>query len=424
MKKTLFYLFFLFLPYASFSQQVFIKVKPQNLKSDVAFGEPSPSVAFFGIDDETDTFKKHKANIKNVNAYFGPVYDSFPIFDIGSGKLIEYQNKSGKYFFYRVNTKKPFGMVISNGKDQPIMVNTPDAYLKTIKTYLNIANPDYLIPKTLDANNQKSAQVEMEAIMKSTFVPDQKYAESLLKNANTVHYTKPSKAEQELNCNCLKKVYHMYKDSLMKEETAQSMEYIYNDKKQYLATINYTDGKPSGTIKYIRNPNGLINKMVMDYGNSSSEVRFIYEKDKFHTISMDGAKPDNYETFFLNDQMQCVRRLSKRNDGSLIWDISYVYDKFGRLVREAQTDSETIYTYKSDQDDVFSQFEVYTLNPRKLSISNQIIREKNKQTFLGRDGNLKPTMKHITINTDNCTFKTYAYDANNNLNYFIVIKCK
>jgi|GEM_PF-1169668 len=423
MKKILFCLLTVTLPYFAFSQ-IFLKKKPEKEKSDVSFAEPTPSIMFFGVDNGSQGFQAHKINIKKVYAYFGAVYADFPIFDISSGKLVEYKNTTGKYFFYRPNTKKPFGMVISNGKGQPIMVNNPDQYLKTIKTYLNIGSADYLVPKTLDTQDKHAAQVEMAQIIKSTFVPDQAYAEKLIKNSNTVHYMKASKTRESPKCNCPKMRLEMFKDSLLTEKSSISMDYIYNDKRQFLETINYTDGKPSGSVKYIRNPYGLIDKMITDYGTSAIVTRFIYEKDKFYTVFMDGDKPGSFETFYLNDQMQCVRRLSKRDDQSIVWDINYIYDKFGRIVRESQQDSEMIYTYNSDQDDLFSGFRSYSLSPKKLQLDNRRYEENNKLIFSGKDGDGKQTFKSITITEKDCSTKTFSYDQDNKLTAVGVISCK
>ncbi|TCD10468.1 hypothetical protein EZ449_08960 [Pedobacter frigidisoli] len=377
MKKLTLLLLCLSISIIAYSQALFLKTKPANTKSAVNFTEPSPNVMFFGVDDGTINFKNHKLKGKEINKYFGAVYSNFPIFDIGKENVVEYHNANGHFFFYRPNTKKPFGMVISNGKDQPILVTHPDQYLKTIKTYLNIGNADYLVPKTLDANNEKNAQQEMAQILKIKFATDKNYASKLIKNVNSVHYSKVYD-DGSIRMNCKERIFEMFGDSLMTMKSTYGAKYLYNDKNEMELMVNTVDGKENGYSKYERDEDGLIRKIISGDEKLADTTVFIYEKDKYHTVSLSRGKPYSFETFFLNDQMQCVRRLSKRSDQSLIWDITYIYDKFGRIIREGKVDSEMIYQYKNDSDSIFSGFSSFSLNPRKLNLQNELIREKNK----------------------------------------------
>lgn len=422
MKRVITLFFCVSISIASYSQNIFLKAKPSGEKTAVGFTEPSPSVVFFGIEDNSQSFKNHIQKSKEINTYFGSVYTSFPIFNIGKENVVEYTNSNGKFVFYRPNAKKTFGMVISNGKEQPILVSNPDQYLKTIKTYLNIGNADYLVPKTLDERDQKNAQLKMKDVLKINFVPDQAYAKKLIKNAHSVHYSKAyDDGSPKMNCN--KRVFEMFSDSLMTAKSPYGANYLYDDKNVMQSMDNTMNGKASGYSKYIRDHNGLIKKIISGAENSTDSTVFIYEKDKYHTVSFSGSRPYSLETLFLNDQMQCVRRLSKRSDQSIIADITYIYDKFGRIIREGKVDSEMIYSYKSDTDIIFSGFKSYTLNPRKLDLQNEIIREKNKQTFIGRNGTGALNFKSVTYTAKDGSTKTYSYDKDNKLTSVSVIRC-
>ncbi|WP_316803200.1 hypothetical protein [Pedobacter nototheniae] len=422
MKKNIFIICFLFLCHSSFAQ-VFLRSKPQNVKADVAFSEPTSSIIFFGTDDGSAAFQKHKKNISIINNYFGPVYAVFPIFNIGDGKLVEYQNKTSKYYFFKPTSKKTFGMVISNGNTQPVIVNSPDNYLKTIKVYLNISSADDLIPKTLAKRDEKAAQREMEQILKLKFEPGKDYADKLIKNSNTVHYSKPyDDGGYKMNCN--DRIFEVFADSLLTQKSNYGAKYQYNKNNEMIGLINTIDGKDASFSKYVRNKNGLIEMIIGGDLKSADTTFFIYEKDKYHTISKSKGALYGLETFFLNDQMQCVRRLSKNNDQSVVWDITYIYDKFGRLVREGKVDSEMIYEYKSDQDMFFSGFRSYDLNPKKMILNNQIFREKNKQTFIGRDGMENQNFRSVTYTSKDGSSKTYSYDKDNKLTSVAVVRCE
>ncbi|RZK19014.1 MAG: hypothetical protein EOO86_08610 [Pedobacter sp.] len=422
MKRVILLFFCVSISIASYSQSIFLRAKPSGEKAAVGFTEPSPSVVFFGVDDASQSFKSHKQKSKEINAYFGSVYTSFPIFNIGKENVVEYTNSNGKFVFYRPNTKKAFGMVLSNGKDQPILVSNPDQYLKTIKTYLNIGNADYLVPKTLDERDQKNAQLDMQAILKIKFTTDESYANRLIKNANSVHYSKAYN-DGSPKMTCTKRVFEMFADSLMTAKSPYGGNYLYNDKNEMLSLENTLNGKINGYSKYVRDHHGLIKKIISGDENSTDSTVFIYEKDKYHTVSFSGSRPYSLETFFLNDQMQCVRRLSKRADQSIMTDITYIYDKFGRIIREGQVGSEMIYIYKTDSDLIFSGFKSYKVNPRKLELQNEIIREKNKQTFIGKDGTGALNFKSVTYVEKDGSTKTYSYDKNNKLTSVGVMRC-
>ncbi|TDG35928.1 hypothetical protein EZJ43_11285 [Pedobacter changchengzhani] len=422
MKKVAFLFLLAIISENVFSQSFFIKQKPINEKAALTFTEAKPSVIFFGAPNNSDDFKKHKLKSKAVNSYFGGVYTNFPIFDIGKENVVEFNNSSDKFIFYRPNTKKAFGMIISNGKDNPILVTNPNEYLKTIKTYLNIGNADYLVPKTFNEGNQKNALQEIQQILKINFVATKTYAEKLIANVNSSHYPK-TYGDANFKMHCNERIFEMYTDSSLTTKIAYSSKYVYNNKNQPQNITNIINGKETTFTKYVRNGDGLIMLIISGYLKNPDTTKFIYDKDKYYTINFSKGRPFSYDTYFLNDQMQCVRQLSIRSDQSIVSDINYVYDKFGRVVREGKSDSEVIYTYNKDADKLYSSFKSYSLNPRKLELNNEVIREKNKNTFVGKNGSGEQTFKSISVTNPDRSIKTYAYDKDNKLTSVSVIKC-
>jgi hypothetical protein len=420
MLRTLLYcLFPCFFSTCSFTQKVFLREMPLKEKAAVSFTEPGNSIIFFGSDDRNPQYQKHKKNSREVNAYFGAVYSSFPIFNINTKNVVEYNNKSGRFFFYRPNARKPYGMLISNGIDQPMLVTRPDQYLKTIKTYLNISSADDLVPKILDQKNNISLQEEMKQIMESKFVPDQDYAVQLIKNANTIHYLSHSK--RYVDCNCPERTAEMFKDSLMQEKMPNHSTYLYNDKNQVLEMSNFNQGELSYRLKYKIDQSGLILELISD----NSITRFIYEKDRYHTVNIENGVPRSFETFYFNDQKQCVRRFSRGPDAGSSSNTDYIYDQYGRIIRESSLDSETIYEYKNETDDLYTKSSFYSLNPKTLSSQNEIIWENPyKQIMLGKDKNLHQLFKQVTLIGQDCSLKSYFYDKDNKLTMVSVIGCK
>ncbi|SHF16844.1 hypothetical protein [Pedobacter caeni] len=407
----------------SFSQKLFLKKMPPKETAAISFSEPVNSLIFFGSDDGSSKYQKHKKHRKEVHAYFGAVYSSLPIFNIDEQKVVAYHNQSGPFFFYRPNTKKAYGMLISNGKDQPILVTQPDQYMKTIKTYLNISSADDLVPKTLDRKNSIGLQEEIKQILASKFLPDGNYAAQLIKNANTIHYLSQSK--KYIQCNCPERITEMFKDSLMKEKMPNHSTYRYNDKNQVLEMNHFYEGKLSYSLKYSIDNSGLIRKLVSSDGSTSSITQFVYEKDRYHTVQIENGQPYSFETFYFNDQKQCVRRFSRGADPTSSSNTDYIFDKHGRLIRESSTSSETIYQYKNETDDLYSRSDFYSLNPKTLNSQNELIWESpERQIYLGRDKDQQQLFKQVTITGKDGSLKSYFYDKNDQLTSVTIISCK
>lgn len=407
----------------SFSQKLFLKEMPPKEKAAISFSKPVNSLIFFGSDDGSSQYQNHKKYSKEVNAYFGAVYSGLPIFNIDKQKVVSYHNQSGSFFFYRPNTKKAFGMLVSNGKDQPILVTQPDQYLKTIKTYLNISSADDLVPKTLDRKNRLSFQEEIKQILESKFEANEDYVAQLIKNANTIHYLNHSK--RYVQCNCPERITEMFKDSLMKEQMPNHITYRYNDKNQVLEMNNFNEGKLSYSLKYSIDQSGLIRQLVSGNGSTSTTTQFVYEKDRYHTVQIENGRPYSFETFYLNDQKQCVRRFSKGSDPTSGSNTDYIYDKHGRLIRESSNSTETIYQYKNETDDLYTRSDFYSLNPKTLISQNELIWENpQRQIMLGRDKNQQQLFKQVTVTGKNCSLKSYFYDKNDQLTSVTLISCK
>lgn len=422
--SKLFYFFLLCLLAASCaSPKVMLTALPAGERAAVSFTEALPSICFFEIKDSSDLYRQHKKAERGVNTYFGPVYDHFPIFNISDEHAVQYKNVSGTYIFYRPHTKSRTGMVISNGRDKPVMIDQPENYLTAIKAYLKINSADDIVPKSKAQHDDFSYQAQMEHILKSTFRPDQHYARQLIDHGNTVHYI-AARATQKDNCPCKQKETELYADSLLKQKGSYSYIYDYNKNGQMTGVDFLINGTSQGITTYTINSLGLIEKMTSPSAEAPLVTQFIYEPDRYHTVSSEHGLPGSYETFFLNEKKACIRRIAHRADKSLVWDIRYFYDNQGRVIRESQDNSELVYEYDNDTDPSFSTFRNYQLNPRKLTATYEVKKEKNKHIYTGMDEKGNQTFRSITITGPGCDTKTYSYDAGNNLTAVSVSTCK
>lgn len=260
--------------------------------------------------------------------------------------------------------------------------------------------------------------------MGSTFKPDQQYAEEIIQHSNSIHYLRASIKDPSGKCTCSEKTFQMYEDSLMQKKMPVSVVYQYNNANQIMGMQTFIEEKENSKLTYIRAANGLIEKMISSAGGTTDTVQFIYEKDRYHTLSLSNGHPYLYETFYLNDQKQCVRRFSNNADQTKRSETNYIYDQHGRLVRESNGQSETVYQYQNDSDDVYSISSDYQLNPRKLTFHLQMSWEQNRQILLRKDEKQQQLMKTVVVTDGNCNNKTYTYDKDNQLTSMSTLSCK
>jgi hypothetical protein len=57
---------------------------------------------------------------------------------------------------------------------------------------------------------------------------------------------------------------------------------------------NFNQGELSYRLKYKIDQSGLILELISD----NSITRFIYEKDRYHTVNIENGVPRSFETFY------------------------------------------------------------------------------------------------------------------------------
>mgnify|MGYP000592352501 FL=1 len=129
---------------------------------------------------------------------------------------------------------------------------------------MNIGNADYLVPKTLDERDERDAQLDMQAVLKIKFTTDESYSKKLIKNANSVHYSKVYN-DGSPKMTCTKRVFEMFSDSLMTTKSPYGGYYLYNEKNEMVSLNNTLNGKTNGYSKYVRDDNGLIKKIIREF---------------------------------------------------------------------------------------------------------------------------------------------------------------
>lgn len=258
-------------------------------------------------------------------------------------------------------------------------------------------------------------QQEMDRILLSNFEPDQSYASLLIKNGNTFDYAKVYKREQLHPCDCQESTYQEFSDSLMQQPLSGKTHYVYNKKHLLIESRDMNGSYMTSKLNYIRDDYGLIQKLMINNENGKTLTWFVYESDRYYKVTLKDEVPVAYETFYLSDLKQCIRRFSKKNEFMPDMDLRSSYDHLGRLIKESTPDSELIYQYLNDEEDVYTKFSYYSLSPKKLVSINEMAWDNNRQVITGKTADLVSTFKYIRHKEDNCKTRSYVYNENDQL---------
>ncbi|ALL04827.1 hypothetical protein AQ505_04600 [Pedobacter sp. PACM 27299] len=239
-------------------------------------------------------------------------------------------------------------------------------------------------------------QQEMDRILLSNFEPDQSYASLLIKNGNTFDYAKVYKREQLHPCDCQESTYQEFSDSLMQQPLSGKTHYVYNKEHLLIESRDMNGSHMTSKLNYIRDDYGLIQKLMINNENGKTLTWFVYESDRYYKVTLKDEVPVAYETFYL-------------------WDLRSSYDHLGRLIKESTHDSELIYQYLNDEEDVYTKFSYYSLSPKKLVSINEMAWDNNRQMITGKTADLVSTFKYIRHKEDNCKTCSYVYNENDQL---------
>lgn len=408
--KNKIFIILVFLSIESIAQRAFVEKKPTNEIAAVEFPELTKSIVFFGKKDTTELYYKHKTAENDVNNYFGRAYDKFAIINILDKNIAVFNNRETS-IFYKPYAAQEYGIIISDGKDKPIIVYEPENYLTTIKRFLEITSANQVVPKRKTERKENNYLSEMRQIMDLESNPDSEYAKLLINNSNTVHYQIPQK--DDFDCKFIKRKFEMFQDEAMTLKASYGANYLYDKNNRLVEQQNTINDSVVNLIKFQRDQFGLITHLRDE--NKLVTALFIYQKDKFYVVYLEDEQPINYETFYLNEKMQCTNRKSFRDDKSVVTDIKYFYDDFDRVSKEIDNESEKVYKYLNNTNTYYSELLWYDLNPKKVRTKYEVKREKNKNFFTEKDAFGKITSKSTTITDKNCDTKTISYDADNKI---------
>lgn len=384
---------------------------------------PEPDAALYEINNKEEVtlvfFSSGEVNEpgKHLEIYkrFAEAFESIEevhVLRINENCALEFKNY-GYYYFNNNGVKLKFGMILSNGVDEPIIETNPNNYIKAYESYFKVLFNDKVYYTSMRKAEAAKRQKESRQKLEEKFKVNENYAALLIKNSNTSYYPKNS-----FNLSCLKGkvIAEVFTDSTRNTKSIMQLETVYDKNgltKQYSTFIN--DALYSEDV-YYRNSYNLIDSIVhRNEKGVKSKAVFKYEKNQFAIISVDEKDVMISNIFHLNDKFQCIKSETVNGSGDVVLTNFFEYDNLGRIIKETGSTQKILYKYKNQQEVFYSNLKVYSLKDNVLLSENIRYKEGNKDIFISKNKD-KLLSKTISLNNSNdCTKMVYNYDSNKKL---------
>lgn len=406
--KTLFsVLFFLFVYSCS---PKMIRIAASEDKAN--FGISKPTKAVFFVENESIGASEihindHKNTADKIYARFGGATERVMV-GRTNAKTFTFSNGDITWFVDVQKFPKRTAMVLFDGKNEPIIEYNTKKYEHLVQKYL----PEEL-KKALQS--QKESQItkkETKSILDSVwtipFIPDQKYADRIINQSNTIYYPLPFFEDSGMCNGRYQTVF--YKDAKEKEVSYTSKVTYRNGR---VLSYEYLRDGVESTQKYYLGNTGLLDSIVYYNQNGKREMKlnFKYFPDQFivHDVNF-GSR----EEFHLNTKGQVVEKADFDKKNNLKRKIYYTYDQLGRVLYEksmvdGEIESNRLYQYNSDSKRMYSKL---ILKEK----GDKIISENTTENIDGKDifttiSDGKIQYRSVSTLNKNCEGKVSTYDS-------------
>lgn len=405
--RTSLVLFILFILITSCSKKILFSNLPTE-KITKTIPNSVPSLVFFTTKNENIT---HDKIYQRFYEAFGN-YDNFPVLTITDNEIVSFQNNNKLYF--QNNTKEISGLILSDGNRKPFIEFNPENYIKSYEAYFDIKFNDKEFYKNKRTNLKNENEQEATEIVNSNFTITKDYAEKLIKNSSSAHYTIVRKKRN--SCNSGQVYMYSYSDSLKTKKLENYSLTKYNKNNQVSETIYYNNKEYQSETKYYYNKFNLIDSIITVTKNkneiSYSKNMYVYQKDNYSIIDFENNKKSLSKVYNLNSKLQCTSLKSYNNSATVVRETFYKYDEYSRLIEENQEDKKMVYTYENPDSENYFYIKVFE-NNEIVEIKNTNYKKDGFDFFVNQyKGKLNFYYK-TSLNKNNCIKEVYNYDKNN-----------
>jgi len=377
------------------------------------FGITSPSKAAFFVENENiqaeeELVKKHTETANHIYGLFGTATDLMLV-GRTNAKTFKF-TKGKKTWFVDVNqmTKKT-AMILFDGSEKPMVEYDIEKYLPLVKLYLsNDLKNAQKQTKTIIKEEENATRSVVDSIWSIAYKPDQKYAQSLLKNLKR-NFSPPVFGLSAINCDGTIET-QVFID-LAEKQLSYSSSVTYKNG-QIMSSEYERNGEISGQ-KYHFNTLGLVDSIVFHLNHKKDyETQFKYLPQRIVTRFYNSRSRDEY---LLNDKFEISKKISFDERNNPTSQQHFFYDDLGRVIREESFSSgkklsTNFYEYENKEQNRFSKMKVVSTDETYISENTNTIVD-GKETFISTT-NGKVQSKTVSQINKNCEGKALIYDGN------------
>jgi hypothetical protein len=378
----------------------------KNPKSTVDFDISKMSGAvFYAQKDSGDVFSRHNAVYKRFMAHFGKTTE-LKIVAPSPDQVVKFSNEK-EYYFRNKKSANPIGLILSNGKDRPIIINQPEKYIEEFEKFFEIPFRDKVYQQERKEKIKKQNTQKAVEILNDDFELSEAIALKIRKNPHAMYYPR-----KKLSGKCKKdKVTITYfKDASKKKKTGTQTVESFDKNFQIIKSATFKNRKLISEIYFYRNGFSLIDSIVsVDSKGVKSKSIYKYHKTYFAVLTVEDKNIALTDIYYLDpDSFLPVKGESYNDNGEMKgFPKYYKYDTQNRITEETEGANRLLYEYENPEEENYSHFK--SLENGKMVSENIITVNKKKEKTETRY-NGKAVSKIITrANTAKCMETSLEY---------------
>ena len=385
------------------------------------YGIPSSAKTVFFVENrnvkaDDVQLKSHNESANHICNLYGIISEGMMIRKINA-KTFKFSKGKKAWFLDTGEMPSRTAMILYNGS-KPIIEYDSEKYLPMIKKYLS----DDL--KKMQERNAKIKKEEnliqtvIDSLWAIDFRPDEKYAESVIKNLKR-NYSPAVFGFSFMKCDGT--IFTQIFTDLAQKQLSYTSKAIYEDGK--LVRDQYEqNAEASGQNRYFSSL-GLLDSVAYHQNyRKKGEILFKYLPDRIISRENKNLSRDEY---LLNDNFQIFKKIGFDEGNKATSEQYFFYDNLGRLIRVADYSSRkksgtTFYEYETQEQERFSKMKIVYENDNDVYENTNTIID-GKETFINTK-NGKIQSKIVSYTDKNCEGKTLMYDGFNAITYVLVQK--
>jgi len=391
-------------------------------KGEIAnYGIPSSAITVFFVENKNAKaddaqLKSHNESANHICNLYGIISEGLMIRKINA-KTFKFSTGKKAWFLDTGNMPSRTAMILYNGS-KPIIEYDSEKYLHTIKKYLSDDLKKMQERNAKIKKEENTTQTVIDSLWAIYFRPDEKYAESVIKNLKR-NYSPAIFGFSFMECDGL--IATQAFTDLAQKQLNYTSKAIYENGKLMRDEYN-RNGEISGQNRYFSSLGLLDSVAYHSKYRKSGEILFKYLPDRIISRENKNLSRDEY---LLNDNFQIFKKIGFDEGDKATSEQYFFYDNLGRLIRDENYSSgkksgTTFYEYETQEQERFSKMKIVYENDNDVYENTNRITD-GKETFINTK-NGKIQSKIVSYTDKNCEGKTLMYDGYNAITYVLVRK--